>query len=273
MQLKNRFGICSIKNYDIAIRVLKSLISAAFMLALCFKPAFGQEAASPNETPSNQMAYGFESDLASKYIWRGLAFSQGAVSQNSIYLSRGNITGSLWLNYDFNSPKQTTALNEYDVSIAYASSLGKFDYEGSVQTYLYPKQIGAPSTAEIAFNLSYGLSFIRPFTIQTIDIKEYRGAYFGEFGVSLSQEFNSLFSLDAVAELGWGSGKFNTAYIGDYNLSVELASVEAGVTCNITNQLYLRPHLLMTSLINEKIKSAIEKPNLFQIGLALGGEF
>jgi len=250
-----------------------SILAIILWVSVTSKTVYGQVTGEMETDAGNGITVGFESDFASKYIWRGLAFSSGNVSQNSIWLTKGGLTGSVWSNYDAGSGDIDPRLNEFDFGLAYETSFHNLSVEGIIGSYVYPNQPEIPSTAELSLNLSYSLPLIQPFTIQTFDIKEYRGAYFGELGLQGSQDITGNLSANLTAEIGWGSAKFNRAYIGESHAALQLASFQADLTWGLYKSLYLRPHFWATSLINNDIKDLVEKPTLYQIGLAFGGEF
>jgi hypothetical protein len=252
---------------------LLTLMVIVFSIVIISPRAFCQINESPGTVLSSPLSVGFESDFASRYIWHGLSLSDGAVSQNSLWLSKWGLTGSIWSNYDFKNKADEPRFNELDLSLDYEKAFSKLIIKTSILGYNYPNQPNIPSTAEVALDLSYDLSVLQPFVINTFDIKEYQGAYFGEFGFRWSHAINERISFDASTEIGWGSVKYNEAYIGQSGFAVELASGEVSATWNLTNSFYLRPHLLITALIDQKIKTLVEKPTLFQIGTAFGGEF
>ena len=252
----------------------KISILAIFLWAVMAYDTTFSQATVENDTDSGtHITGGFESDFASKYVWRGLAFSSGAVTQNSIWISEWGLTGSVWSNYDVGSRVVHPRLNEFDFSLDYESSFHKFDIQSSLQSYVYPDQADAPSTGEFSINLSYGFPILQPFTIQTFDLKAYRGAYFGEFGFKANHDISEKLSADLTIEMGWGSKKFNQAYIGDVGSAIELASSQGELTWSLLKSLYLQPHLGVTTLINRDIRAQVEKATLYQFGAALGGDF
>jgi hypothetical protein len=257
------------------IRLAKNISFLTIILwaAMTSGAAIGQVAGKDDKNSSSRIKAGFESDLASRYIWRGLAFSSGAVTQNSIWFTKWGLTASLWSNYDIGSADVNPRLNEFDLGLAYESSFHNFDFQSSMQSYFYPSQPEAPSTGEFSLNLSYGFPLLQPFTTQTFDIKAYRGAYFGELGLQASQDFDEKLSADLTVEMGWGSAKFNQAYIGEVGSAIDLASCQANMTWSLVKSLYLRPHFCVTTLINQDIRAQVEKATLYQYGAAFGGEF
>jgi hypothetical protein len=234
---------------------------------------YGQTIISKTDDSISSFNFGFESDFASKYIWRGLAFSRGTVNQNSASLSFGNLTGSIWSNYDFNVGSNQPRFNELDYALSYDIAVNNFSFGSMIQAYFYPHQKESRPTAEISVNMSYEAPVLQPFTIQTLDIKEFQGAYFGELGLRLSQDIGKRLSIEASSEIGWGSTKFNAVYIGGGGWSLYLISFEAGSTWNFNDALYFRPHIMLTSIIDNKIRVLVENPTLFQFGITLGVQF
>jgi hypothetical protein len=271
LQLK-RYRLISEFCSNFEIRLL-TFVLILLSLIIFSTNAYCQIDETPGVALSSPLAVGFESDFASRYIWHGLSFSDGAVSQNSIWISKWGLTGSIWSNYDFKIKADEPRFNELDLGLDYEKAFSKLNMKTSILNYNYPDQPDIPSTAEVALDLSYDLAVLQPFVINTFDIKEYQGAYFGEFGFRWSHAVTEKVSLDASTEVGWGSVKYNETYIGQSGFALELASGEISATWNLTTSLYLRPHLLITTLIDRKIKSLVEKPTLFQIGTVFGGEF
>jgi hypothetical protein len=266
----------SIEQSDKKKSHFRKLIAAAIILVFAFfaqKPAFCQETGETIESVSSPINFGFESDLNSKYISRGIAYSSGGVSQYSLWASKWNFTGALWANYDFTTRYGASALNELDPSLTFAVSSGKFNFEGTALGYFYPRQPESPSTAELALNVSYDLPYIQPFTTQTLDIKEYIGAYLGEFGLGYSREFKENIFFEAASEIALGSAKYNDAYVGKSKASFEYISIETAITWNLTSNIYLKPHAVISTVLDSDIKMLVDKPFQSGIGLAVGGEF
>jgi hypothetical protein len=273
MQNTNLPSKSSQVSYRITLVKNTAILAIILWVSVTSRTAFGQVTGGMDTDSGNGITVGFESDFASKYIWRGLPFSSGNVSQNSVWLTRSGLTGSIWSNYDAGSEDVDPRLNEFDFSLAYESSFHNITVEGMIGSYVYPNQPETPSTAEISLNLSYALPLLQPFTIQTFDIKEYRGAYFGELGLQGSRDITENLSANLTAEIGWGSAKFSRAYIDEAGPALQFASCQADLTWSLYKSMYLRPHFWVTTLINNDIRDLVEKPTLYQFGLAFGGEF
>lgn len=216
---------------------------------------------------------GLESDFASRYVWRGLVFSSAGVMQDYAWASAGYWTASVWSNCDLASDVEGGRFDEVDVALAVTTSVRGFDLEPSVQAYVYPDQPDSPGTVEVAMDASWTAYAVQPFVVYTFDIKEYDGAAFGEAGLRSVWDIGETVSLEASAEIGWGSARFNEAYIGAARPALNLAGVEAAVTWNCWRGIYLWPHVAATTILDDDVRGLVERPSFVQLGIAFGGEF
>ncbi len=223
--------------------------------------------------PAPQVVVGVETELASRYLDRGLTYSDGAVSQTSLWVSAFGLTGSIWTNYEFDAEMGTPSLNEVDIALAWSGSLGLWDLEPSVQTFSYPEQPDVPWTAEILLSLTCNLPVVQPYAVYRLDVKEYAGACFGELGVQTGWALRENLELGAQASLGWGSSEFNQAYLGKAFSGLQVAMLDAGVLWNAIGGLYVRPHLVVAALLRRDARELVEDPSPLQAGLVVGGEF
>ena len=100
------------------------LAAATLVFALALLPIQSQCQPSEDTTSSGERSieFGFESDLVSRYVWHGLEWSTGSVSQNTLWLSAHNITASLWANSDLVARADGPLFNELDLSLAHELS-------------------------------------------------------------------------------------------------------------------------------------------------------
>ncbi len=243
------------------------------MLFLSASIVFGQTTGDIDAQSADHIIYGAESDFSSRYVWHGLAASPAGVMQNCAWVSRSGLTGSVWSNCDLASGIVGPRFNEFDFSLAYATSYKALGLETSLQRYLYPDQPEIPSTTEASFDLSWNAGHFQPFVIYTFDIEEYRGARFGEAGLRSAWDASGTVCIEVSTGVGWGSTRFNEAYINESKSALNMAAAEVGLTWNCAGGLYLRPHALMTTLLDAGLRGAVETPDIFQIGIGVGGEF
>jgi hypothetical protein len=225
------------------------------------------------DSPIPSLEYGFESDLASKYLWRGLSFSDGVVSQNSLWLSAHGVTASVWGNYDFRAATANPSLNEIDLGLSHSFEFKRLTLESSVQAFLYPDQPESPWTSELAVTILANLPYVQPFMTHNLDIKEYGGAYFGSAGIQAERSLGEMVTLDGSAQIGYGSAKYNSTYIGLDRAGFEFYEVTAGLTVYLSSTIYLRPHGGVSTLHIRDLDEWVESPTQYQVGIAFGGEF
>lgn len=224
------------------------------------------------EAEAQSVEWGVEFDYNPRYVWRGIAWSEGAVLQTSLWATAKGVTYSIWTNNSLDSD-DGGRLNEIDYALAWSGSWRNFTLEPTLQLYTYPNQEDAPSTAEAEVKLSWPLGPLTAFTTHTVDIAEYRGAYFGQLGISHQKQVGVNAELESSVSLGWGSAKFNEAYIGPSKFALNVGSIDIGLTWNTKTGIYIRPHLGIARILSGDLRDALDDSSLVNFGVAVGAEF
>lgn len=228
------------------------------------------------EAAENKVSYSYETDFNSRYVYRGLALSEGPVIQPGVYAALHGYTLGLWGNINASRRPGPSAgprqLNEVDLSLVKSIEHGKTTLEPSALFYLYPTSI-SPTTGEVSLKLSHGFRSFSLYTSHTVDFAKYSGAYFAEIGLEKEREFLPRWSGTAKLSLGAGNGTFNEANIGPRKPALDVAALDLSLTRTLGPRLYLRPHLGLTHILNGELRAALEDPALLSVGLAVGGEF
>jgi hypothetical protein len=250
---------------------IKCFAAGFFFLGLIVYPLFvlGQA----TEEKKGSWMFGGEADVNSIYIWRGLAWSEGAVIQPSLWVSRSNFTLSGWSNFVLNEEPNQGQFNEFDLVISYRGIWKNFEVEPAIQFYTYPNQPGEPSTGEFSIQVSY---LIGSFVIETahyFDFIEYGGAYIGEVGLEYHREISSKLSVDGALRFDWANAKFNSVYAFWERAALNGLAAEISLTYNLNDSLYIRPHLEWNSLLDKNLRGWIERPTIANFGLAVGMEY
>jgi hypothetical protein len=220
------------------------------------------------------VTYGGELDFNSRYIWRGIPLSKGAVTQPSAWVSAFNFTFSVWGNFVLNNEANQGEFNEVDLILSYSREWKKITVEPLVQFYLYPNQKDAPATGEGSLKLSYPIiGPVSVFTSHTFDIVRYGGSYFGNAGLSYEHEFNSKLSLESSLSLGWGSSKFNDVYLGLSKSALNVAIYDLSLTYYPKKFVYIRPHVELSAIVDGELRNQLDDSTIVSGGLAVGMEF
>jgi len=216
--------------------------------------------------------FGVEADFVSRYVWRGIALSEGPVLQPSMWFSFYGATLTVWGNFVLNDEANQGQLNEVDFNLGYVYQHKNFFVGSLFLFYLYPHQDIDP-TGEGSIILGFQKGPFKIFTAQLIDIIAAPGAYFGLVGGSFEKELHSKLSLKTSVGVGWANGKFNEA-----NFEVPMAKANVFVwnldlNWYIHDPFYLRPHMKVTTLLSSDLRDSVEDPTIVSGGLALGVEF
>jgi hypothetical protein len=253
----------------------KSFIGVGLVLALA-AAAVAQESG---------WTKGLEIDANSKYIWRSLAWSEGAVLQPSAWVGTGGFTFSVWSNFVLNSGEANAGqFNEVDFRLSYDLEAGDFTITPAFNVYVYPNQDPdfSPTTGELEIAVAYAIGSFSLETAHFFDVMDNQGGYIGEVGLAYEADAADGLTLAAAVRFAFANAKFNQYYVME-GLSGSLMGVvlEAGLTYTLSNGLYIRPHLEYNNILDKSLREAVKasewlslnKPSLFNFGFAVGFEF
>lgn len=234
------------------------------------EPPTGAAEAATEEPAASTLSYGAEVDLASRYVWRGLAFSEHPVLQPSARISDyGATLGLASSAFLGTEPGVVDTVSELDVTGNYTLSFGSTSLTPSIGAFFYPH---APSTAELGATLSQDLSILMLQTRQALDIWDNAGGWYADIAAVRSQPLGTRLRLDATGSLGWGSGKFGRYYIDESIVGLHwgAAQLDTSLVLQATDSLYLRLHGTASRLMDHAIRELAPETNLISGGLALG---
>jgi hypothetical protein len=254
------------------------MVAVSLALGLGGGPAGAAETAvagegAPLTLPLPRLTIGAETDVQSRYLWRGLAVSKDAVTQSSMWLSSSDFTFTVWGNFVLGREPQRGRFNEVDLSLSHSRQWGKLTVEPGVQYYSYPNVRQAPGTGEASLTLSYPAGPVSLFTTQALDVARYGGAYFGEAGASAEWQPGKRTTVESSVRLGWGSSKFNRVYAGRGRSALNVASADVAVTYQAGAQVYIRPHVTFSTLLDGGLRRRTRDDDLISFGVAVGREF
>lgn len=224
------------------------------------------------EEPLSGVNVGFEVDFNSRYVWRGIPWSEGAVMQVSSWIEKNGISFGIWTNTNLER-RDGRHTNEIDFCLSRETTRGRLTLKPSFELFTYRYQEDAPSTGELALEISAPLGRFHLVTTHAVDVVKYRGAYFGTAGIVRSLELAPGTTFEASASLGWGSGKFNETYIGPRKWALNLISLELSATRYVSGNAYIRPHVSFTHVLDSDLRAALDDASILCIGLAGGMEF
>lgn len=234
---------------------------------------FGPGACAAAELGSTAPAWtlGVELDANSRYLWRGMAFSEGAVYQPSLTLGRGAWSVNAWANID---PRELVGprLNELDATLSTAVEWRGWSIEPSAMVYAYPGT-GSAATAEVQLGLRHAFGAWTPYTIHSVDVVEARGAAYSALGLAYDSPPWRGSSLALNAEYGRGWWRFASWYADPALEGLNVWSAGMSSTIALADGVSLRPHVGWNHVGNRRVRDFISGPDPFTFGFALGREF
>lgn len=222
---------------------------------------------------SSKVAFVAEADVNSRYVWHGIAFSEGAVFQPSAGVSALGFDLSLWGNMPLHEQIHQGKFDEVDVVLARSFTIDKLALDTSFEYYMYPHQAENPDTGEGFLELSWPFGLFTPYTKHSVDIVRYDGAYFGEAGLRFEKDWNSKLSLRITPYFGWAAKHFNEVYLGVSKNAWNLLGAEAALSWHVRDAFQISPYVKTTALQDKELRSAVEKPNFTVFGVKISGEF
>ena len=230
-------------------------------------------ASCPGSLIASELSFGAELDGNSRYVWRGLALSEGPVLQQSAWVSLAGFTLTPWANFAFHEGDAPAGLNELDFTLDYSRDVFNLTVDPSFSVYLYPNQADAPPTGELALALSYPVGPVSVFTDHLVDPIATPGAYFGDAGLNFETDLIQSLTVEASAYAGWGSARFNEANVGVNRAALNVAGTDLALTWSACGLFYFRPHVALSMLLDRELRAAVPNPLLITGGLAVGRDF
>jgi hypothetical protein len=246
-------------------------LAAAAVLALSFAAAARADD-EPDVAPTAGeplVAYTAEVAFNSQYLWRGLANTRGAVMQPYVDVSSYGATAWAWSNLVLEHEPNEGRFTEVDLGLSYGYPWEWVELTGQVQFWVYPYDGYGPSTGQLDVKVSVPLDPFAIWTVQTVDILGYAGAWYGELGADFAHEFDDGPTVEASAFVGWASDRFNDGYLGVDRTAWNVLGSGFAVTWPFS-VLYVRAHAECTYLLDADLRAAVDEPFLVVGGIAIG---
>lgn len=240
-------------------------------LSLCVLAAM-PVAASAADAPAPASAFSVSSalELNSRYLWRGIALSEGTVYQPSLTLGWGAWSIGGWANVE---PAASVGprWNELDLTLAASLEWRGWTIEPSAMLYSYPG-LDAPGTGELELELGRSVGRWSPYTRHSVDVLQARGAAYSALGVSVEQAVRRA-TLTANAEYGRGWWRFASAYADPSLEGMNVWSAGLSATLPLAEGVSLGPHVSWNQVGNRQVRDQISGPTPFLFGVTLQREF
>ncbi|OGD29997.1 MAG: hypothetical protein A2Y56_05635 [Candidatus Aminicenantes bacterium RBG_13_63_10] len=236
----------------------------------------GAAAAAPAAAQDEDRAFSWtaEVETSSRYLWRGIPWSGGAVLQPSFGVSADGWTFELWANFNL-ADAGARGLDEIDLSLSYLKEWPGLMLEPGLNVFAYPGAAGGEDPPTVEAVLKAGLRLAGPVSIifeQALDLGAYPGGYYAEAGLGLDLELLPEVALEAAVSQSFGSKAFNRAYWDVSRGLLDAAFLRAALTWSIGGGIFVRARIEEAVLTGEPLREAAGRGSFFSFGLALGLE-
>lgn len=254
---------------DNIFRFLFRTVLLSFFVLTYVAPAIAEDPAAEKERP---ITLTIESDVVSRYVWYGIASSQGAVWQPAVTVESYGLGVEVWGNFVINNEDSQGKFNELDYTVYYNHAIGKLETQLAVVVYTYPDQ-PFPSTVQISTHLEYPVKLVSIFCDSFTDVGSYKGSSFFDWGVNFQHDLSPHLSVESSALFGLGTAGFNRAYIADVGTKANLFQFDIALPWELFKSFTFTPHLEVTSLLAGELRDAVDDPTIVSGGVKLGYEF
>ncbi|HWA06620.1 MAG TPA: hypothetical protein VG961_08735 [Ignavibacteria bacterium] len=250
--------------------MLKYLAAVIYILAP-FIFVFSQE---PDiKDPCSAIWLYTESELNSKYIFRGIVLEDNYVYQPAVYAGydgldkAGTISAGVWLNFSmprrqsllneesggYEKLRQPFRYNETDLYLMHEINVKKLSVKNTFAVYLFTEETGYPNTTEYILNLSYPAGRFSLLSEFACDISAYPGAYVFTHGIGWDTELTEDLNFSSVVNLIWGGAKYNGVNSGTEKALLNCAGGDFSLTYSHNSGLYAKLRCQYYRMLEDEI--------------------
>ncbi|MGH9321187.1 MAG: hypothetical protein ACRD21_29260 [Vicinamibacteria bacterium] len=228
----------------------------------------------PQESSSRGTTYGFELDTRSQYLFRGLPFTEGPVSQIAGWVATRGFTFFAWGNFLLERELRQQGFSETNFGASYERQWKNLTLRPGFVTYFYhaPSHLEAEPTSEGSLTAMYTIGAVDVFTQQVVDVGSARGAYYGEAGVSLDRSLGGALAIAGTLSCDFASARYNQAVFGLEHRGFNQVGLEISVTWAPSERVYFRPHFELARTLDSDLRRRLGRSAVAAFGLAIAFE-
>ena len=254
---------------------MKKLLLAAMMFV-----TLGSLSAA--DSSENMFSVSLTQGISSKYVWRGVAFSEDTVNQGDATVSAdldefGTFSVGVWYNLDLEKSGTVEAghVSEVDYTFGWENDFDGYTLGAGYIVYDFPGTDGETREAYLSVSLD---TYLAPSITAYYDVEDVDGLYL-ELAIGHDFDTDSIVkgsSVSVGATLGWASDEMDQAYYGASEgeavdgLSNASLSVSWGIP--VCEMISVTPFITYTTLLDNATTNGTEDANIIG-GLNLSIEF
>ncbi len=246
------------------------VVAAAITMAPRAAGAAAPRDEAHDDDDPGSVGMGAESDVKSRFIWRGAAWSRGPVLQSSVSASAIGLTGDVWCSYPIERQWRSQP-SAVVASVTRDFAWRALRIEPGFVVYDLPRAARARSTSEASLDVGIELGDLRFVTTHALDVGTRPRAYFGTAGVGYEREI-ARFTFTIAADVGWASAELNRDYFRRAVPAVDVAQLAIAARYELTDVLYVVLHAEGSTLVAPVLRRNAAEPTLASVGATLGFE-
>ena len=239
-----------------------------------------------NMAPAEEAA-GFkasaEIEPVSSFVWRAIPQGKRFATQGTATIGYGGLSGGVLGNYSTENDRTKNTLSEVDYFVSYEVNYENWVFEPGYTYYTLPNTIWG-TFSEVGGRVSYKMNPFKVYTSHYVSFgsSAVQGGYYGDVGVGYETEFMPKWKFESTVSLGFSSPMFNNFNYGPASKIWALDGVvlEMQAPYSVTENFYLKPHVLLTDIITNTLRSnlatgrgGVNRPANAVFGLAVGYKF
>jgi predicted RNA-binding Zn-ribbon protein involved in translation (DUF1610 family) len=205
-----------------------------------------------------EFCFGADAGFFSKYVSRGITWTDGPVFQPDLWASYKGFTLSVWGSMDLTDKYDLGGeISELDYTLDYSNNIGPLAYSGGIIYYTFPNT-GDDDTSEVYAGLGYDI-MLQPKLVVYYDFWQADGFY-GVMSFSHSFELPEVVkgvksSVDLSAQVGLGSKNYNEFYSGDSHTAFTNYLLTVAIPVSLTDNFSLKPTVSYSSVLDRTIRT------------------
>ena len=216
---------------------------------------------------------GVELDVNSRFLYRGLALSEGPVVQPSVWAKRWGFTGAVVANVLLNDEPPLRRVTHVTPALTWAHTWGALTVEPGV-LYYYSSNTGdgPQTTAEVALDVAYAVGDgFRIALTNHVDVRTIAGAYYATLGPEYEYaDEDAGWTIRTGLGLAFANAKLNEEYFGVARSAFDLVEARLAVQHDLSDVFYFVLHTEATLLLPSSLRSQVVAATLVNGGAALG---
>jgi hypothetical protein len=228
------------------------------------------------ETPESRRQKGFlenisttvYSNFRSRYVYEGLANSQGFVWQPAATIEAYGVGFNVWGNFVLNDEPDQGRMNEVDLTIYYDTKIGDLTIHPYVMFCFFPtdneKSLDYSAYTDIkpALHLAYSLGAIDIVTELIFYAHPTAGALLWDFGLGFQHQLVDKLGIETTALFGLGNSRFNRNAFGSPQTRINRFEYSLSLPWNPWRGLVIEPNVHVSTLLPKRFRDAVQTPVL-----------